>query len=149
MRHIARQVDGEWEFAEGWSASKSKGEARKRAARSQQCQRSPIPNTRAEFLGWIWPFWEGHLAATPASPGRSAPSPSNPTASLPLTATPQGGETPPASPRWPFPCLPQLFLAAPRSPHSPAHQQMAPELLSPCKPSLQGKMLGQETTQSP
>lgn len=82
-------------------------------------------------------------------PGQSASSPGSPTASLPATATPQGGETPPASPRWPFPCLPQLFLAAPRSPRSPAHQQTAPELLSPCKPSQQGKLLLQETTQSP
>lgn len=30
-----------------------------------------------------------------------------------------GVETPPASHRCPFPCLPQLFQAAPRSPHSP------------------------------
>lgn len=56
---------------------------------------------------------------SPSSPALPRAERSSLHPSLPPAAALRGGETPPASHRCPFPCLPQLFQAAPWSPHSP------------------------------
>lgn len=65
-------------------------------------------------------FWSTASQQRPHCPGQRVPLSISPAASLPPTATPRGGETPPASHRCPFPCFPQLFQAAPPSPPVPS-----------------------------
>jgi len=113
-RHFARRVDGEREFAEGWSASKSKGEAQKRAAMAAPTH----PVHRSGVLG-LHPDFSGPPPRSNAcaAQGRACLSPSLPL--HPCLRQQRGGVRRRLRHLTDvlFPASPSFFQAAPRFPH--------------------------------